>query len=446
MRRSTGILVAKCVTILAVIPALILASASGPEPANAGDPPLNRNCTSCHTGNAVNSNGSIEITAAEGTTYTPGQKQRLTVTINSTATGIRLYGFQATARLLSNLNTGQAGNLEPANSETQVICSDNRRAPCRTDAPVQYIEHSQAKSGNSYVFDWTPPASADAGSVRFYVAGNAANGNGADTGDRIYTTTLTLTPNASSGPKPAIQSSNGVQNGATFDTGIVSGSWATIKGTDLAQTTRIWLDSDFNNGQAPTELDGVKVNIDGKPAAVYFISPTQINVQVPTLDKTGSVTVEVVNRNGTSNTATGDVRTAAPGWFMFDPESRKYVAGTLTDGTFLGRAGLFGGTVTSRPAKPGDVITLYGANFGPTNPAMPAGRAVTQLSPLVTTPTVTIGGANATVQYGGGAPNLIGTYQFNITVPDVANGDQPVVVSFPSGVRTQDNAFITIQR
>jgi uncharacterized protein (TIGR03437 family) len=59
---------------------------------------------------------------------------------------------------------------------------------------------------------------------------------------------------------------------------------------------------------------------------------------------------------------------------------------------------------------------------------------------------VTIGGANATVSYGGGAPNLIGTYQFNIVVPDVPNGDQPVVVTLPGGVRTQDNAFITVQR
>ena len=71
---------------------------------------------------------------------------------------------------------------------------------------------------------------------------------------------------------------------------------------------------------------------------------------------------------------------------------------------------------------------------------------MTALSPLVDTPSVTIGGANATVQFGGGAPNLIGTYQFNIVVPDVPNGDQPVVVQFSDGSKTQDNAFITIQR
>ena len=231
----------------------------------------------------------------------------------------RVYGFQATARLVSATGT-QAGTFQPINSETQVICADDRRMPC-TAQPF-FIEHSNPKTTNSYEFDWTPPAT-ESGEIRFYVAGNAANGNQQNTGDRIFTANLTLTPGAASGPRPAIQSSNGVQNGATFEPNMVSSSWTTIKGENLAQTTRIWLGSDFVEGRAPTELDGVKVNIDGKPASVYFISPTQINVQAPTLDKLGNVAVEVINRNGTSNTATGDVRRAAPGWFMFDPESRK---------------------------------------------------------------------------------------------------------------------------
>jgi hypothetical protein len=218
--------------IFAVIPAMLLAHSNGPEPRRTGAPgdngvtaPLGPTCASCHSGNP--GTGSVQISAAEGTTYTPGQKQRITVTINATPAA-RLYGFEATARLLSNLSNGQAGTLQPSNSETQVICEDDRRAPCRDTAPVQFIEHNAAKTGNSYEFDWTPPADASVGDVRFYVAANAANGNGQDTGDRIFTANLTLTPAAAGGPKPAIQSSNGVVNGATFDAGIVSGSWATI--------------------------------------------------------------------------------------------------------------------------------------------------------------------------------------------------------------------------
>jgi uncharacterized protein (TIGR03437 family) len=281
--------------------------------------------------------------------------------------------------------------------------------------------------------------------VRIYVAGNAGNGNDADTGDRIFTTSVTLTPNVTSGPKPAIQSSNGVTNGATFEPGIVSGSWTTIYGEHLALTTRSWLETDFNSGQAPTSLDGVRVNIDGKPAAVSYISPGQINLQAPTLDKLGPVAVEVMTPNGSSQIVNAEVRRAAPGWFMFPQENRKYIAGTTANGALLGKAGLLGTSSTTQAAKPGDTIILYGANFGPTRPPLPPGREVTELSPLEDPPTATIGGMNAIVRYGGGAPNLIGTYQFNLVVPDVPNGDHEVVVT-TGGVRTQANAFITVQR
>ena len=445
MQRNSTILVAKIITVLAVIPALILAKATGPEPRHTGAPG-DQLCTACHTGQAnAPGAGSVEIVSSGGSAYTPGTKQRFTVTINSTQTA-RVYGFQATARLESDLQFGQAGSFNPANGETFVQCDDgSTNLPCRSTQSVQFIQHTLAKSGNTYEFEWTPPENASAGNVRIYVAGNAGNGNGQESGDRIFTTSITLTPNAASGPKPAIQSSNGVINGATFEPGIVSGSWVTIKGENLAPTTRIWLDGDFNNGQAPTSLDGVKVNIDGKRAAVYFISPGQINVQAPTLDKLGPVTVEVITANGSSQIVNADVRRAAPGWFRFDPENQKYIAGTKANGTFLGKSGLFGAAVTTEPARPGDTIILYGANFGPTNPGLPEGRGVTALSPLVDTPTVTIGGVSATVSYAGGAPNLIGTYQFNLVVPDVANGDHEVVVT-TGGVRTQSNAFITVQR
>jgi uncharacterized protein (TIGR03437 family) len=45
---------------------------------------------------------------------------------------------------------------------------------------------------------------------------------------------------------------------------------------------------------------------------VYFISPGQINVQAPTLDKLGPVTVEVINANGSSQIVNAEVRRAAP--------------------------------------------------------------------------------------------------------------------------------------
>ena len=73
-------------------------------------------------------------------------------------------------------------------------------------------------------------------------------------------------------------------SGASFQLGqgIASDSYLTIKGTNLASTTDTW-DKSIVGGQLPTVLDGVTVNIEGIPAYISYISPTQINVLVPPL-------------------------------------------------------------------------------------------------------------------------------------------------------------------
>ena len=85
-----------------------------------------------------------------------------------------------------------------------------------------------------------------------------------------------------------------VVNGASFLPGIESGSWVTIKGTNLSNTNpgRIWTSSEIVNGNLPTSLDNTSVSIDGNPAFVYYISPTQLNVQAPNDSTTGTVKVD----------------------------------------------------------------------------------------------------------------------------------------------------------
>ena len=370
----------KFVMIFAVLPAVLCAHSNGPEPRRTGAPgdngvsaPFGPTCASCHSGNP--GTGAVQISAAEGTTYTPGQKQRMTVMINATPAA-RVYGFQATARLLSNLSNGQAGTLQPSNNETQVVCEDDRRAPCRDTAPVQFIEHNAAKSTNTFEFDWTPPSDANAGDVRFYVAANAANGNGQDTGDRIFTANITLSAKAA-------QTSRAV-NGASFSPGIVPGSWVTIFGSGFTNGNRIWRNDEIVNGVLPTQLDGVKVSINNKPAAVYYISPAQINVQAPSDSSSGDVNVEVIKSDGSALSFVATLVRTNPGWFMFDPENRRYIAGVHTDGSFIGKANLFGAAVTTVPAKPGETILLFGTGFGPTQPAVEAGRVFSSAAPSST--------------------------------------------------------------
>src|ERR1019366_9139419 len=78
-------------------------------------------------------------------------------------------------------------------------------------------------------------------------------------------------------PRPTITAGGGV-DAAGYGQAIAPGTWVSVFGTALSATTRAWRDADFVNGSLPTTLDGVSVTIDGKPAAVAYISPTQINV------------------------------------------------------------------------------------------------------------------------------------------------------------------------
>ena len=243
--------------------------------------------------------------------------------------------------------------------------------------------------------------------------------------------TLTVGP-----PVPGIGS---VVNGASFQGGVSSGAWISIFGTNLASTTRNWRNDEIVNGELPTQLDGVSVTIDGKPAAVYYISPTQLNVQTPDDGATGAVPVQVTAPLGTA-AATAQMQQFSPGLFSFDG---KYVAAQHADYSFVGKPNLLSGATTT-PAKPGEVVLLWGTGFGPSDPATPAGQLVTQAAALANRVTVLIGGEQADVQWAGitGA----GMWQINVAVPgDLANGDATVVVE-AGGLRTQGNALITIQR
>ena len=94
--------------------------------------------------------------------------------------------------------------------------------------------------------------------------------------------------------------------------------------------------------------------------------------------------------------------------------------------TFVGNSGLIPG-VPFQPAKPGDSITAYGIGFGAVTPAIAPGVVVGGQNSIPNL-TISFGATPATLTYAGLAPGNIGLYQFNITVPQVANGDYQINV------------------
>jgi uncharacterized protein (TIGR03437 family) len=451
MQRKVKLRIAKTVIILAAVPVLIKAFEYGPDAGYVGVPGENASCISfgCHTGTANADGGKVEVTFPDGLSYTPGAKQHLIVTITDATA--RRWGFELTARP-SDPKT-MAGTFTPSDGRTQVLCastnlfSQNPGNPgCPANLPLQYIEHTlagyntvQANPGK-YEFDWTPPAT-NVGNVTIYVAGNAANGDLKETGDHIYTNKYTLTPSAGGGSKPTISE---VVNGAGFQANIQQGSWVTIKGSNLASTSRLWATADFVGGKVPTKLDGVSVSINGKAAAVEFVDPQQINVWSPLDSSVGPVNVTVSNSNGTSDAFMVRLQAFSPAVFLW-PGSH---AVTTQGGTYIGPPGLFGAAITTVPAKPGDVVTLWGTGFGPTNPDPPADQAV-PVSPLpnmTTTPTIRVGGITA--QYLGGAlsPGAVGLYQINVRLPaNLPDGDLKLEIDI-GGVQSPDGVFLNVKK
>jgi protocatechuate 3,4-dioxygenase beta subunit len=244
---------------------------------------------------------------------------------------------------------------------------------------------------------------------------------------------------APSGSGPVVSTRSGVVNAASYQAGASSGAFVTIYGHRLSSTTRTWASTDFVAGKLPTSLDGVSVTLNGRDAFVCYISPTQINVLAPADTLSGSAQVTVRNSAGTSGAVNVNLQRTLPGFFQV---AESYVSATTPDGRYIGPTNIVAG-LTTVAARPGDVITLWGTGFGPTNPEYDPSSLVTGAIPLANPVAIRIGPAAATVQYAGMSGS--GLNQFNIVVPDLANGDYPVVAQI-AGVRTAAIVRLRIQR
>jgi uncharacterized protein (TIGR03437 family) len=259
---------------------------------------------------------------------------------------------------------------------------------------------------------------------------------------------IVFTLDAPSGP-PVITAAGIVSAGAFGGfPSIAPGSWIEIYGTFLAQSTRSWLSSDIINGVAPISLDGVSVSIGGKAAYLDYISSGQINALVPSDAPTGTVPVTVTNANGISDKFWLIVNPTQPGLLApsaFIVGGKQYVAALFSDGqTFALTQNAIAG-VPSRPAKPGETLTIFGIGFGPVTPAITAGTIVTQQNSLTTPIQMTFGTALATLPYYGLAPSFTGLYQLNVVVPSVASNNALPISFSLGGVKGSQTLYISVQ-
>jgi uncharacterized protein (TIGR03437 family) len=226
---------------------------------------------------------------------------------------------------------------------------------------------------------------------------------------------------------------------------VAPGSWVEIYGSNLAAGTHTWTSADFNGNNAPTSLGGVQVSIGSQSAFIDYVSPGQVNAQLPSNIDAGSWQLTVTSGSVTSAPVSVTVKATEPGLLAppsFNVGGNQYVVAQFGDGTYVLPAGAVAG-VNSRPAKPGEAIVIYGVGFGPVVPNTPAGEIAPASSRLSGSLQFLFSQTPAPeIPYAGLAPGYVGLYQFDIVVPQVPDNDL-VPLTFTLGAVPATQTFYT---
>ena len=196
------------------------------------------------------------------------------------------------------------------------------------------------------------------------------------------------------------------------------------------------------------------LEIGGKRAPLFYVHPTQINAQAPHDLPAGQATVTAVRGCGTalerrSEAASVTVAAVSPAFFNIgsDRDGRNPLAAQHGGGTApIGSPDLGAGFT---PAAPGEIVTLYGTGFGPTEPAFDAGRIPGAASNLAYPISILVGGMAvpaADVLYAGMAGCCAGLYQFVLRLPDGLPDGDAAVTATVQDVSTPQGPFLTVRR
>ena len=398
--------------------------------------------------------------------YQPGETAPVVVSV-SDPSKVR-WGFELTARTEDGCLQAGRFTLSAASDSVQIRDDTAAPGPC-PEATIQFPMHLFPKGGlggASYELSWTAPDSA-IGPIVFAAAGNAANGNNLRTGDSIYTTQATVQPaGGGGGPIPAI-SSGGVVVANLLPTlsSISPNTIITIFGSNFAPQGTVDIQPELDTlGRVATTQRGICVEINGERSPILHVFANQLNLQAPTLEARGPVSVEVITGCGTANERRSaaeavEVQDVTPAFFVVllagstDPAGANPIAALHGGGPDV----VFDPDIipAARPAEPGEFISLFATGFGPTNPPIQAGEIPAATLPdsfgqakITNSLTITIGGiplADGDIFYAGTAPCCVGLYQLVVKVPlNALEGNLPVV-AVVAGVSTPSGPFIPVK-
>ena len=224
-----------------------------------------------------------------------------------------------------------------------------------------------------------------------------------------------------------------VVNSASFHPSGAPGAAMTIFGANLADAVY-----QATTYPLPTQLGPTSVTVNGNLVPLYYVSPTQINFQMPSGAPPSDVEVAVTNGfTGlvTAQQHTSHLTVVDPGLFISNPGAR---AAALNQDQSV--------NTPANPVGAGGYILLFITGQGPISPPLADGTAAptTPLSLISGTVQVLIGGQPAQVSYAGVAPGFAGLSQINAIVPaGLVAGDQPVFITI-NGV-SSNAGLITVK-
>jgi uncharacterized protein (TIGR03437 family) len=243
---------------------------------------------------------------------------------------------------------------------------------------------------------------------------------------------------------------------ASGPSNIAQNTWLEIQGTNLTPSTTpqggvYWSDApEFASGRMPTQVGGISVTINGKPAYVWwfcsaattsFCASDQINVLSPLDVTVGQVQVVVTNQAISSAPMSVNMLAVSPSILLWDTTGHSVAQ--HVDFSDLGPAGLFPLGPPTTPAHPSEVVIVYAVGFGLPGAPVVEGSA-NQSGALLVLPSCQMAGAPAPVT----AAVLIGPglYALFVTVPAGAtNGDNAISCVYQNSA-TPPGDLIPVQR
>ena len=213
-----------------------------------------------------------------------------------------------------------------------------------------------------------------------------------------------------------------IVNAADNQSGVLApNAIGTIYGTNLSYSTAGLNAGDIQGGLLPIILGSseTSVFVGNIAAPLYYVSPTQINFQVPSNLRAVPVSVWVTVDALAGPIIPLTLAPSAPALFQLDA---KTAIATEVDGTVL---------TQDAPAHPGDIVVLYATGLGATVPPAAYREVAPSAAPLAPGANLQIlldGAAvdPAAIEYAGLAPGFAGLYQINLSLPP-ATGANPEI-------------------